>query len=94
MRIQSDEDLGGMTYCGVVIRKGVIDGHVFEVPLDMGMEETLDFFIIELGVDEYSSNVGLDNVRQALSCGLVFNKDFVKQSNRSHTFGGFLVVVQ
>ena len=47
MRIQSAEHPGGMTYSGVVIRKGVIDAHVFEEPLDMGIEETLDFFVIE-----------------------------------------------
>ena len=72
VRIQSAQHPGGMTYSGVIIRKGVIDAHVFEVPLDMGIEETLYFFVVELGVDEYSSNIGLDNVRQALSCGLEF----------------------
>lgn len=46
----------------MVVGKGVVDGHVFEEPSDVGVEEAFDFFVVEFGVDENGADVGLDYV--------------------------------
>ncbi len=50
------------TYGGVVVGKGVVDGHIFEEPSDVGVEEAFDFFVVEFGVDENGADVGLDYI--------------------------------
>ena len=46
----------------MVVGKGVVDGHVFEKPADVVVEEALDFSVVELGVDEDGADVGFDDV--------------------------------
>lgn len=53
----------------MVVGEGVVDGHVFEEPADVGVEEAFDFFVVELGVDEDGADVSFDYVGQALGCG-------------------------
>lgn len=52
----------GEAYGWMVVGKGVVDGHVFEEPADVGVEEALDFCVVELGVDEDGADVGFDYV--------------------------------
>jgi len=59
-------DFGGggkSLYGWMIIRKGIVDGHVFEEPSDMRVEEALDFFVIELGVHKHSADVGFNYIR-------------------------------
>lgn len=46
----------------MIVGKGVVDGHVFEEPSDVGVEEALNFSVVELGVDKNGADVGLDHV--------------------------------
>ena len=55
------QDCGGM-----VVRERVVDGHVNEEWPDVLVEESLDDGVVEARVDEDSTNVGFDDVRQAL----------------------------
>ena len=50
----------------MVVGKGVVDGHVFEVPADVLVEEGGDYGEGEGGVDEDGAEVGFDDVREAL----------------------------
>ena len=50
----------------VVVGKGVVDGHVFEVPADVGVEEGGYDGEGEVGVDEDGAEVGFNDVREAL----------------------------
>ena len=54
---------GKGTYGGMIVGKGVVDGHVFEKPSDVGVEEALDFFVVEFRVHEEGADVGFDYVR-------------------------------
>lgn len=61
--MRKEEEKGEMeTYGGVVVGKGVVDGHVFEEPSDVAVEEAFDFFVVEFGVDEDGADIGLDYV--------------------------------
>lgn len=53
----------GLAHGGVVVCEGVVDGHIFEEPAHVAIEEALDFCKVELGVDKDGANVGLDDVR-------------------------------
>lgn len=53
---------GKTTHGRVVVGKGVINTHVLEKPADMGVEESLNFFVVELGVDEYGTYVGFEYI--------------------------------
>jgi hypothetical protein len=46
----------------VVGRKCVVDGHVGEEREDIFVEERLNEGVVEVGIDEQSSKVGLDDV--------------------------------
>jgi hypothetical protein len=46
----------------MVVGKGVINTHVLKKPTDMGVEESLNFSVVELGVDEYCTYVGFEDV--------------------------------
>lgn len=54
------------TYGWVVVREGVVNGHVFEEPSDVLVEEAFDFCEIVFRVDEDGADVGFDNVRESL----------------------------
>jgi len=49
----------GRAYDRMAVGKGIVDGHVFEEPANMGLEEAFDFFEVELGVDEDGTDVRL-----------------------------------
>jgi len=40
----------------------IVDGHVFEIPFDVGVEEAFDFAIVVFRVDEDGTNESLNNV--------------------------------
>lgn len=50
----------------MVIGKGIVDGHILKEPLDMGIKETLDFFKVELRVNEDCPNVSFNYIGKAL----------------------------
>lgn len=50
----------------MIVGEFVVDGHVFEEPADVVVEEALDFFEVELRVYENSTNVRFDNVGKGL----------------------------
>lgn len=45
------------TYRGVVVGKSVVYRHVLEVPANVLVEETLDFFEVEFRINEEGSDV-------------------------------------
>ena len=51
---------------GMIVGEGVVDGHVFEEPFDVRVEEALDFVVVEFGVDEDGADIGFDDVGKAL----------------------------
>ncbi len=58
----------GVTYCGMIIGKCIIDTHVLEEPPNVVLEEAFNICKVKLGVNEDSPDIGLDNVREALHC--------------------------
>ena len=46
----------------MIVCKCIIYAHVLEEPADVRVEEALDFFIVELGVDENGAQVGFEHV--------------------------------
>lgn len=54
------------TYGWVVVREGVVDGHVFEEPSDVLVEEAFNFCEIVFRVDEDGTDVGFDDVGESL----------------------------
>lgn len=50
----------------MTVRKSVINAHVLKKPADMSLEESLDFFKVELRVDEYCAKVSFENVGETL----------------------------
>jgi hypothetical protein len=55
------------TYCGMIVRERIVKAHVFKIPLDMSVKETLDLTIVELGIYKYGPNIRFDHIRQCLS---------------------------
>lgn len=55
-----------VAYCGMIIGKRIIDTHILEEPSNVVLEEAFNLRKVELGVNEDSSNIRLDNVREAL----------------------------
>lgn len=52
----------------MIIGKRIIDAHILEEPSNVVLEKAFDLRKVEIGVNEDSPNVGLDNVREALDC--------------------------
>ncbi len=50
----------------MIIGKRIIDPHILEEPPNVVLEEAFNLRKIELGVNEDSANIRLDNVREAL----------------------------
>lgn len=50
----------------MVVCEGVVDGHVFEEPSDVLVEEAFDFCEIVFRVDEDGTDVGFDDVGESL----------------------------
>lgn len=50
----------------MVVRKGIVDSHVFEEPLDMLSEKSLNLIKVELRIDKESTDVCLHNIRKSL----------------------------
>ena len=50
----------------MVVCEGVVDGHVFEEPADMLVEEAFDFCEVVLRVDEDGADVGFHDVGESL----------------------------
>lgn len=61
-----DKGEEGGTYGWVVIGEGVVDGHVFEEPADVLVEEAFDFCEVVFRVDEDGADVGFDDVGESL----------------------------
>ena len=57
---------GRKTYGRVVIGKGIVDAHILKEPSDVVIKETLNFFEVELRVDEYCPNVSFNYIGKAL----------------------------
>lgn len=53
-------------YRRMVVRKGIVDSHVFEEPLDMLSEKSLNLIKVELRIDKESTDVCLHNIRKSL----------------------------
>lgn len=64
----------------MVIGKGIVDAHILEEPSDMGIKETLNFFKVELRVDEDCPNVGFNYIGKALQ---VLRQIFETKDNQS-----------
>lgn len=50
---------------GVIVGKGVVDGHVFEEATDMVMKKAFDHRKVEVRVDEEGAEIGFDGVGEA-----------------------------
>lgn len=55
------------TYRRMVVCKSIVNGHFFEEPTDMLVEEPLNFIVVVLGVDKDGANVGFDDIREGLN---------------------------
>lgn len=53
----------------MVCGKGIVDAHIFEEPADVGIEKSLYFFEVELGVNENRANIGFNYIGEALRAG-------------------------
>jgi hypothetical protein len=52
--------------CWVIVSECIVGGHIFEELADLSIEEALEFFVIELRVDEDGADVGFRCIGKVL----------------------------
>jgi hypothetical protein len=84
------------TYGRVLVRKSVVDGHVFEIGLKEPLGEIFNHVVVETRINEYRSNVSLYHIRETLEKpSKVRSHIIIKNQDPESllTLGGSVVVV-
>ena len=56
----------GWPYSRMIVREGIIQRDVLEIPANMVVEETLHLRVLVLRIHEDRPNIGFHNIREAL----------------------------
>ena len=79
------------SYRWVIVRKGIVDRHIFEEPTDMLIEKTFNFPKAEFRVDKDCTKISFNDIGERLIQQSVTPIILLKDEG---TLGGCLVFVQ